>query len=105
MITLILLLACAPEAIQSRREPVEEAEVPASQPADPRPIRGLYCIDLDEDGWGDGAGDCSERESLPYAPIGDCDDGHDWISPDAPEVYNGVDDNCDGQIDEGLQPV
>jgi len=110
MITLILLLTCAPEAIQSHREPVEEAEAPTIRPDGARPARGLWCIDLDMDGWGDGTafgwGGCTEGEpAYDYAPIGDCDDGQDWISPDAVEVANGVDDNCDGQIDEGLQPV
>ncbi len=32
---------------------------------------------------------------------GDCDDGDPDISPDADEVANGVDDDCDGQVDEG----
>lgn len=105
MITLILLLACAPEAPHARREPVEEAEAPTIRPDSPRPARGLYCVDLDEDGWGDGKGDCSESEHLPYAPVGDCDDWDAALNPDMPEIYDGRDNNCDGQIDEGLQPV
>lgn len=32
----------------------------------------------------------------------DCDDGNPLIFPDTVEQCNGVDDNCDGQVDEGV---
>lgn len=36
-----------------------------------------------------------------YTPDdGDCDDGNGAVSPDAPELCNGRDDDCDGRIDE-----
>jgi len=44
-------------------------------------------IDDDEDGW---------TESQ-----GDCDDSDPSINPGEEEVENGVDDNCDDQVDEG----
>jgi PKD repeat protein len=33
---------------------------------------------------------------------GDCADGYAWISPDLPEVCDGVDNNCNGTVDEGF---
>ena len=37
-----------------------------------------------------------------YGTEFDCDDGDPNRNPAAPEVCNGVDDNCDGAIDEGV---
>jgi hypothetical protein len=47
--------------------------------------------DEDGDGFGDGC---------PAGP--DCNDGNDLIHPDADEICNGVDDNCNGETDEGV---
>ncbi|MBK9733150.1 MAG: T9SS type A sorting domain-containing protein [Chitinophagaceae bacterium] len=33
----------------------------------------------------------------------DCDDGNSSTNPDAAEICNGMDDNCNGTIDEGVQ--
>ncbi|MDG1478850.1 MAG: putative metal-binding motif-containing protein [Myxococcota bacterium] len=44
-------------------------------------------IDDDEDGW---------TESQ-----GDCDDDNPNVNPNVEEYANGIDDNCDGNIDEG----
>jgi len=49
-----------------------------------------YCIDGDEDDYGDGK-DCIDS---------DCDDTRPEVNPEAQEVCNGVDDNCNDEIDE-----
>lgn len=56
----------------------------------PTPCYALECTDNDGDGYGIGA-DCSGP---------DCDDTNAQIHPGASEKCNGIDDNCDGQIDE-----
>lgn len=52
---------------------------------------GESCTDLDRDGYGDG---CSDGA--------DCNDGDGSVSPAATEVCNGVDDDCDTHVDEGV---
>ncbi|MCD6499662.1 MAG: putative metal-binding motif-containing protein, partial [Deltaproteobacteria bacterium] len=47
--------------------------------------------DLDHDGYGEGC---------PAGP--DCRDDNNLVHPGVEEICNGVDDNCDGQTDEGV---
>jgi len=63
-----------------------------------------YYPDRDGDGWGDGA-DPVEACAPPSGFVdrdGDCDDGDAAVHPDAPELCNEADDDCDGLIDEDL---
>ena len=61
--------------------------------------------DLDLDGYGNP--NVSSTSSTPNPPTGyvtvagDCNDGNGAINPSAAEVCNGLDDNCDGTIDNG----
>lgn len=58
--------------------------------------------DVDGDGWGAGAATKSCQASLPgkVTRSGDCNDGNGNVHPDATELCNGIDDNCDVRIDD-----
>ncbi|MCB9616978.1 MAG: putative metal-binding motif-containing protein [Sandaracinus sp.] len=64
----------------------------------------------DEDG--DGFGDTLGRRTACTVPSrgfvtvgGDCDDDDDDVRPDATELCNGLDDDCDGEVDDGFETV
>jgi Putative metal-binding motif len=62
-------------------------------------------LDQDGDGFGDpstGAISCAPGR---VDAGGDCNDLDPLTHPGAPEVCNGLDDNCDGTVDEGACPV
>jgi hypothetical protein len=67
-------------------------------------VRLTYYRDVDGDGYGNAAVTtqaCSPPAG--YVTNGaDCNDGNAAIKPGAAEVCNGVDDNCNGQVDEGV---
>ena len=64
----------------------------------------LYYVDADGDGYGSSvtAQFCQSTSPAGYSAVGgDCNDNDPAISPAAVEVCgNGIDDNCNGQIDE-----
>jgi hypothetical protein len=65
--------------------------------------------DADNDGYSDGTTNttsCTRPSGYKVASeltatSGDCDDSDAAVNPGAIEVCNGIDDNCDGNIDEG----
>ena len=67
-------------------------------------VMGLYFLDADGDGYGDpqiGREACAPPDG--YVTSGtDCDDGNDQIHPDATEVCDDADNDCDGGADEDL---
>jgi hypothetical protein len=67
-----------------------------------------YYRDTDGDGYGNDAGTTTAKCAVPegYVAIGgDCNDHNASIHPNAVEICDGIDNNCDGQIDEGFADV
>ncbi len=67
----------------------------------PQDCDTLWFLDLDDDGWGGGAGFtvACEQPSGYAAQDGDCDDDDPERHPGADEHCDGVDEDCDGDID------
>ena len=67
-------------------------------------VQDTWYRDADGDGYGDPdttTQACASPDG--YNPFGsDCDDGDPEVYPSAVEVCNGIDDNCDDIVDEGL---
>ncbi len=63
-----------------------------------------WWVDADGDGygavWPPPIRNCEQPEGYAAEP-GDCDDENPDVNPAAEEVCNGIDDNCDGRVDEG----
>lgn len=63
-----------------------------------------YYLDADGDGFGDGAASQTTCQTTPppsYILVdGDCDDNAANANPNATEVNDGIDNDCDGQVDE-----
>ncbi|MCF8244873.1 MAG: hypothetical protein K9J37_09110 [Saprospiraceae bacterium] len=66
-----------------------------------------FYIDSDGDGFGDAAVTVFACTApVDYVNVaGDCDDTNASIFPSAIETCNGLDDNCDGTVDEGVMTV
>ena len=67
----------------------------------------IFYLDLDGDGYGSN-NDSTEACSQPLGYItinGDCNDDDSQINSGVVEICNGIDDDCDGQADEGFSPV
>ncbi len=67
-------------------------------------VTDAFYQDADGDGFGspDGAIEGCEQQPGTVPSATDCDDGNPDVHPGANEVCNGVDEDCDGLVDEGL---
>ncbi len=68
-------------------------------------VKNTYYADADSDTYGDAATSeqaCSQPAGY-VSDSTDCDDTNHGVNPGATEVCNGIDDNCDGNIDEGVK--
>jgi hypothetical protein len=64
---------------------------------DPDCQTSVACTDNDKDGYGsNGASTCANGTKV------DCNDNNAAINPGAVEICDGIDNNCSGQIDEGV---
>ena len=64
-----------------------------------------FLLDADADGYGvTGDEACLCAATAPYTATvgGDCDDGAPAVNPAATEVCDGIDNECDGDVDEGF---
>ena len=63
-----------------------------------------WYLDADGDGWGDTQEAVMACGCPPMyvAESGDCDDAHPGVHPEASERCDGLDEDCDGVIDDGL---
>ncbi|HRG85788.1 MAG TPA: MopE-related protein, partial [Chitinophagales bacterium] len=61
-----------------------------------------YYVDADGDGYGQGAafGFCEAPVSGWSLTTGDCDDADDTVYPGVIDLCNGIDNDCDGNIDD-----
>lgn len=69
------------------------------------PMRRRFYRDADGDSFGDatdpGTLSCLAPPGSPATNADDCNDNTPTRSPNATEVCNGIDDDCDGQVDDG----
>ena len=65
--------------------------------------QGTWFVDGDGDGFGaaDSPRSACEQPAGTVEDATDCDDGAADVNPDGIEVCNGVDDDCNGEIDDG----
>ncbi len=66
-------------------------------------VQNVFYLDFDNDGFGN-INDTTHACSVPAGYVADntdCDDNNNAVNPAATEITDGIDNNCNGQIDEG----
>jgi hypothetical protein len=64
-----------------------------------------YYKDADTDGYGNNTDSVfATAAPVGFAPVkGDCNDANASINPSATEICDGIDNNCDGKLDDGIR--
>lgn len=90
---LVLLMAC---------DPGQDKASPAGDGSDSGCEQTVLYLDNDGDGYGDPATSATTCAASPgYVPDGtDCDDHDAAVHPDNTDTCDGIDEDCDGLIDE-----
>lgn len=95
-----------PYLIAGEQETANDGHKPGGAYLYALPCDTVFYQDDDDDGHGDG----QQPIMACIQPAGyvkddaDCDDHDPGIHPGAEEACNGVDDNCDGEVDDGCPP-
>lgn len=110
----VLLAACSNSPTTAERGPGPDEDVPLDTDEDGVPDvedcapedpdsweQGTWYTDEDGDGFGDAELPLTACEQPPQSVENDmdCDDLNPLVNPDAIEVCNGFDDDCDGDVD------
>jgi hypothetical protein len=84
------------------------ATVPDGEGSAQEPPPVLYFVDINKDRISDSCGfyvdppcEVKDKDNDGYDSLQDCDDTDPAVNPGAEEMCDGIDNNCDGQIDEG----
>jgi hypothetical protein len=95
--SVLMMAACAPTEPGVDVDSGSDEETPCEE--------SVWFADADEDGFGDadaGVAACDPPEGF-VVDATDCDDGNAAVYVDAIEDCDGVDNDCDGEVDEGVE--